>query len=48
MYDKGERGVVRTMSEAFRWYRMAAEKGEALAQVKLGVMFAKGRGVSAG
>jgi TPR repeat protein len=31
--------------EAVRWYRMAAEQGEAKAQFNLGVMYAKGQGV---
>ena len=32
-------------SEAVKWYRMAAEQGDAMAQFSLGVMYYKGQGV---
>jgi TPR repeat protein len=44
MYDEG-RGVPQDDAEAVRWYRKAAEQGDAEAQGKLGVMYANGRGV---
>ena len=31
--------------EAVKWFRMAAEQGEASAQFKLGIMYAMGEGV---
>ena len=37
MYGAG-RGVPQDDAEALRWYRLAAEEGEALAQFNLGVM----------
>jgi hypothetical protein len=45
MYTEGQ-GVIQDYSEAFKWYRKAAEKGEARAQGNLGVMYIKGQGVS--
>ena len=44
MYDEG-RGVKQDYFEAVKWYRQAAEQGNAKAQVNLGVMYAKGQGV---
>ena len=44
MYDNG-RGVPLDYAEAARWYRMAAEQGNAVAQFNLGVMYANGHGV---
>ena len=38
-------GVLKDDAEAVRWYRMAAEQGEALGQVLLGRMYATGQGV---
>ena len=35
-------------AEAVRWYRRAAEQGDALAQSNLGVSYRDGRGVSQG
>jgi TPR repeat protein len=32
------------MEAGFKWYRAAAEQGLAVAQLKLGVMYAKGEG----
>ena len=44
MYDKG-RGVPQDYAEAVRWYRLAAEKGNATAQFNLGLMYHRGEGV---
>ena len=44
MYDNG-RGVLKDAAEAVRWYRMAAEQGDASAQNNLGVMYDTGEGV---
>jgi hypothetical protein len=44
MYDNGE-GVPENDAEAVRWFRLAAEQGNALAQSNLGVMYANGEGV---
>ena len=44
MYDEG-RGVPQDDMEAVRWYRRAAEQGDADAQVNLGFMYDEGRGV---
>ena len=44
MYAEG-RGVLRDDAEAVRWYRLAAEQGNALAQNTLGVRCAAGLGV---
>ncbi len=44
MYEKGN-GVPQDYKEAVRWYRLAAEQGDADAQYNLGLMHAKGRGV---
>ena len=43
-YANGE-GVPEDDAEAVRWYRMAAEQGDAGAQYNLGVMYANGEGV---
>jgi hypothetical protein len=45
MYHAGQ-GVAQDYKEAVRWYRLAAEQGNALAQVKLGLMYDKGQGVA--
>jgi len=45
MYAKGE-VVAENKSEAFRWYRKAAEKGNATAMSNLGAMYRKGEGVA--
>ena len=39
------RGVLKDDAEAVRWYRLAAEQGEATAQFNLGIMCANGEGV---
>jgi hypothetical protein len=44
MYARGQ-GVPQNYAEAVRWYRLAAEQGNAPAQNNLGVMYAKGEGV---
>jgi Sel1 repeat len=44
MYDNGQ-GVPRNDAQAIKWYRKAAEQGDAVAQFNLGVMYAKGEGV---
>ena len=44
MYDTGV-GVAQDAAEAVRWFRLAAEQGDALAQFDLGVMYATGGGV---
>ena len=44
MYRNG-RGVSRDQTEAVRWYRLAADQGDARAQYHLGVMYGNGRGV---
>ena len=38
-------GVAKDEVEAVKWYRKAAEKGNAEAQLNLGEMYANGRGV---
>jgi hypothetical protein len=45
MYEDGV-VVSRDYVEAVKWYRQAAERGVAEAQVNLGFMYAEGRGVS--
>ena len=42
----GAKGVSEDDVEAVRWYRMAAEQGDANAQFNLGVMYDNGEGVS--
>jgi TPR repeat protein len=44
LYQNGY-GVPKDYSEAVRWYRTAAEKGEAKAQANLGLMYQDGAGV---
>ena len=44
MYDKGQ-GVPQDDKEAVKWYRLAAEQGDAYAQSNLGVTYEKGQGV---
>ena len=44
MYDKGQ-GVPQDYAEAVKWYRLAAEQGDADAQYNLGVMYDNGQGV---
>ena len=42
MYANGQ-GVPQDYAEAVKWYRLAADQGDADAQSYLGVMYAKGR-----
>ena len=44
MYAEG-RGVAKDDAEALKWFRAAADKGNARAQANLGWMFYNGRGV---
>ena len=44
MYAQGQ-GVPQDYAEAIRWYRQAAEQGNAEAQFNLGLMYAQGQGV---
>ena len=44
MYANGE-GVPQDDAEAVRWYRLAAEQGNAGAQLNLGAMYSNGEGV---
>lgn len=44
MYEEG-RGVAKDKVEAVKWYRKAAEQGEADGQYRLGEMYDKGLGV---
>ena len=44
MYDNGQ-GVPQNYAEAVKWYRLAADQGDAGAQYNLGVMYDQGRGV---
>jgi TPR repeat protein len=44
MYEKGQ-GVPQDYKAAVKWYRLAAEQGKAITQVKLGLMYQQGRGV---
>jgi TPR repeat protein len=39
-------GVTRDYAEALKWYRKAAEQGEANAQSNLGVMYHEGEGTA--
>ncbi len=45
MYAKGQ-GVPQDYTEAVKWYRLAVEQGDAVAQANLGLMYAKGQGVA--
>ena len=44
MYDQGE-GVAQDYTEAMKWYRLAADQGNAAAQNNLGAMYINGEGV---
>ena len=44
LYGHGE-GVPQDYAEAVKWYRKAAEQGDATAQFNLGTDYAKGQGV---
>ena len=45
MYEKGQ-GVTLDYTAAMRWYRKAADQGDASAQTNLGLMYDKGQGVT--
>ena len=45
MYYHGQ-GAPKDYAEAARWYKLAAEQGNASAQVNLGFMYDEGQGVS--
>jgi len=45
MYSKGE-GVAQDYNEAVRWYRKAANQGDAIAQYNYGAMYDNGEGVA--
>ncbi len=45
LYQNGW-GVKKNWSQAFKWYRLAAEKGDAMAQANLGLMYQDGDGVA--
>ena len=45
MYYNGQ-GVLQNYKEAFKWYRLAADQGDAVAQFNLGVMYYNGQGVT--
>ena len=40
-------GVPQNYAEALKWYRLAADQGDADAQYNLGVMYANGQGRAA-
>jgi TPR repeat protein len=44
MYDNGQ-GVPQDYTEAMKWYRLAADQGNASAQNNLGAMYGDGQGV---
>ena len=44
MYYNGQ-GVPQDYAEAVKWYRLAADQGDAYAQYNLGVMYDNGEGV---
>lgn len=46
IYANGYAGVRRDLSEAARWYRLAAEKGDSRAQMVYGLMLINGEGVA--
>ncbi|MCR5039085.1 MAG: sel1 repeat family protein, partial [Bacteroidales bacterium] len=43
-YEDGD-GVEQDFTEAARWYRMAADKGDPIAQLSLGLLYEEGNGV---
>ena len=44
-YEQGQRCVPQNYAEAAKWYRKAAEQGDALAQLSLGSLYEQGQGV---
>jgi TPR repeat protein len=45
LYYRGSRDVQRDDAMAAKWFRLAAERGDAVAQFNLGVMYGEGQGV---
>jgi TPR repeat protein len=45
MYINGQ-GLSQNYPEAYKWFKLAAEQGEGIAQTNLGLMYTKGQGVS--
>ena len=45
MYCKGY-GVAQDLEQVVKWYRLAAEQGDAIAQYNLAVSYLKGQGVA--
>ena len=45
IYYRGGRDVQKDDAQALRWFRLAADRGDAVAQLSLGLMYADGRGV---
>ena len=45
-YARGRGGLAQDEAEAVRWYRRAADAGDATAQNNLGIMYLDGRGVA--
>ena len=45
LYYRGRGGVQQNDAEALKWFLLAADRGNALAEFNLGVMHAEGRGV---
>jgi TPR repeat protein len=45
LFLKGQ-GVLQNPTEAFMWFKRAAEQGEGIAQTNLGLLYIKGQGVA--
>jgi TPR repeat protein len=45
-YHKGTNGVTKDYKEAYRWFKLAADKGYARGQCLLGILYFKGDGVA--
>ncbi len=45
LYYRGSKDVARNEAEAAKWFRLAAERRDAVAQFNLGVMYSEGQGV---
>jgi len=45
LYYRGSKDVPRNEAEAAKWFRLAAQHGDATAQFNLGVMYSEGQGV---
>ena len=44
MYERGAGGLAKDEAEAVRWYKKAAEQGDAIGQANLGLMYERGAG----